>query len=267
MLLLVAAMPIISGAWAQSIRVPAGPAAGTSFAGTAAAPPTTNNAIRVALFNIHGGTGSDNVRDLGRTAECLRGFDLVGLNEVHGPKLWQRTDQCELLAEALGTQWLFAPTEWRFWHGSFGNGLLTDLPVVSWQRMPLARAGAKTHRNMVLAIVEVDRRRVNVLLTHLDSRDATRRQEQLRVAGELFLSLAEPAVLMGDLNTQPGDEQLERLLAAPGVEDCIAHTAEPAPQSRLDWILVRGLRCARAGMIDRGASDHPCYWAELEVAP
>ena len=119
----------------------------------------------------------------------------------------------------------------------------------------------------MLATVEVGGKRVNVVVTHLDSRDVARRQEQLRAVGEIFLSLAEPVLLMGDLNTQVGDHQLEALLAAPSVDDAIAHASVVAPSSRLDWILTRGLECRSAGMIDGGASDHPCYWAELAVAP
>ena len=68
------------------------------------------------------------------------GLDLVGLNEVLGPKLWEKIDQCQELGERLGMSWLFAPTESRWWDGSFGNGMLSGLPVKAWQRIPFPRA-------------------------------------------------------------------------------------------------------------------------------
>jgi endonuclease/exonuclease/phosphatase family metal-dependent hydrolase len=256
---------IAAVAWASSLRIPAGPAAGTSFDGPAAGTAGARDTFRVGIFNIHGGRGKDSRRDLNRTADDVRGLDIIGLNEVLGPKLWWQTDQCQQLGEALGVAWLFAPTESRWWDGSFGNGMLSDLPVVSWQRIPLPRAGAHTYRNVVLSTIDVGSRRVHLLLAHLDSRDSRRRQEQLRTIGDLFLSLAPPAILMGDMNTPPGDPQLKQLLGTSGVADALAATTAAIPPQRIDWILTRGLRTVASGCDDHGASDHPLYWAELEI--
>ncbi len=259
-----AALTMAAVVWLSNVRVSTGPDAGTSFAG-AAAVPAMRTSLRVGIFNIHGGRGQDKNRDLARTAECLRGLDLVGMNEVLGPKLWWQTDQCQQLGELLGVSWLFAPTESRWWDGSFGNGLLCRLPVSAWQRIPLPRAGAHTYRNAVFSTIDVGAHTVRVLLTHLDSRDAERRHEQMRMVGELFLSLAPPAILMGDMNTFPGDPQLDLLLARPGVVDAVAAGMAEPPLRRMDWILTRGLRTIAAGCEDHGASDHPLYWAELEI--
>jgi endonuclease/exonuclease/phosphatase family metal-dependent hydrolase len=264
-LLLVALVAIAVVVSASSVRISAGPAAGTTFDGPAGVTTLARDTFRVGIFNIHGGRGRDQRRDLSRTADDLRGLDLIGLNEVLGPKLWWQTDQCQQLGEALGRAWLFAPTESRWWDGSFGNGMLTAFPVLAWQRMPLPRAGAHTYRNMVLSTLDVGSHRLHVLVSHLDSRDMARRQEQLRTIGELFLSLAAPAILMGDLNTPPGDPQLTRLLASPGVTDALEATTAAIPPHRIDWILTRGLRTVCSGCDDDGASDHPLYWAELEV--
>ena len=250
--------------WASSTRMPSGPAAGTSFDGTPSAN-VARRTIRVGVFNIHGGRGVDRRRDIGRTADVLRGLDIAGLNEVLGPKLWWQTDQCRQLGDQLDVRWLFAPTESRWWDGSFGNGMLTTLPVVSWQRIPLPLAGAHTYRNIVLTSVEVDGRRVQVLLTHLDSRDNERRQEQLRTAGSLFLAISEPAILMGDMNSVPNDAEIERLLSAPGVVDAVAASMPQVPENRIDWIFVRGLRSVASGCENNGASDHSLWWAELEL--
>src|SRR5687767_2320943 len=64
-----------------------GPAAGTSITGPAIAVPRdsqpSRRSIRVCTFNIHGGRDAEGRLDLDRTAGCLVGWDLIGLNEVH----------------------------------------------------------------------------------------------------------------------------------------------------------------------------------------
>jgi len=252
--------------WAGERRVPAGAAEGATLSGAIVTPRASGSSLRVGSFNIHAGKGIDGQRSIQRTADCLRGMDLVALNEVAGGRPWEDWNQSQQLGEALGCQWLFAPTESRLGHGSFGNGLLTRCKALYWQRIPLDLAGANTHRNVVVTAIEIEGVRVNVLLTHLDSRDLARRHNQLRAVGELFLSLAEPAILLGDLNSGPEDEQLQRLLAAPGVVDAVTAGGAGPATGRIDWILTRGLRTLESGVVDNGASDHPFVWAELEVA-
>jgi endonuclease/exonuclease/phosphatase family metal-dependent hydrolase len=244
-----------------------GGAEGTALRGTlppTPPPPRAGEArtLRVASFNIHGGKGRDGRRDLARTAALLRDFDVVGLNEVHGGD----PDQAERLGRATGMAWLFAPVERMGGRDDFGNGLLSRLPVRHWQRLPISPAGAETHRNIVLARLPVGGRTVNVLVTHL-ARPGDERPGQLRAVAELFLALQPPAVLMGDLNTRRGDEQLERLLAEAGVVDALGVGDEGVPAPAIDWLLVRGLRVVSSGRRDDGSSDHPLVWAELELEP
>ena len=220
--------------------------------------------FRIATFNIHGARGADGTFDFERTARQLAGYDLVGLNEVHGGSLWARVDQAEQLGTRLGLAWLFAPTERRWGRDDFGNGLLCRRADVPWQRIPLAKTSSRSHRNFIWARLTVGDRTVNVLVTHLERGDTDDRHKQLRSLGELFLALAGPTVLMGDLNSAADDPELQRLLAAPGVRDALAERQIQSP-TRIDWILVRGLTVLDAGLVDQGASDHPLAWAELEV--
>ena len=237
-------LAIVGAVTVSSVRIPAGPAGGTKFDGQISAPVAESSSgrrtFRVGIFNIHGGRGRDHIRDLARTASCLCELDIVGLNEVLGPKLWWQTDQTQQLGEILGLSWLYAPTESRWWDGSFGNGMLSALAGAQLAANSTSRAGAHTYRNIVLSTFELDGHSVHVVLTHLDSRDNARRQEQLRVAGELFLALDEPAILMGDLNTAPDDPQLARLLAMPGVIDAFAASAPRFPRTELtgSWRVV-----------------------------
>jgi len=157
--------------------------------------------------------------------------------------------------------WLFAPTERRWWHDHFGNGALSDNQVRSWQQIPLDTAGSKSGRNALLVSIDhFDAQPLRALVTHLDRSDP-QRSAQLRTVIDLFLALAPPAILLGDLNSTVDDPLIQRLLAAPGAVDALAGTS--AGKGRIDWIVSRGLKCTKSGMIPAGPSDHPCFWAEF----
>jgi endonuclease/exonuclease/phosphatase family metal-dependent hydrolase len=254
-----------------SIRQPTGPAEGKAFASVTASnhasvtPLAESKRFRLATFNIHGAKGTDRIVDLSRTAACLKGAQFVGLNEVHGPWLWQQDSQAAALAVLLDMPSLFAPTERRWGHYEFGNGALTTLPVRSWQRIPLSRNEAKSFRNVIRVTAMIGDAPLHILVTHLDRSRDSERVHQLQAVCEMFLSLAAPAVLMGDLNTTRDDPTLEKLLATPGVVDALDRLPIEAPDRRIDWILVRGLKCLDRGSIDTAASDHPCYWVDCEL--
>jgi len=261
LLVLAGAAFIGSGAY----RLSGAPDQGTAFHGEVTAKRTAPALLRVATFNIHGGAGLDGVRDLKRTAECLQGLDLIGLNEVRGAWLRVDGDQAAALGRELGLSWLFAPTERRWWHEHFGNALLTSLPLLSWQRIPLAGPPRESHRNVLLARLVCGESTLQVLTTHLER--GRYRESQLRAVLNLFLAMAPPAVLLGDLNTSEQDPILQDLLTTPGIHDPVREFLGAATPSRIDWVLTRGLRAVRAQVCANGASDHPCFIAELEIIP
>lgn len=238
------------------------PAAGTSLSGVTGEPPRKRSTLRIATFNIHGGTGRDGRCDLIRTGDALKSFDFVLLNEVHGTYFWQATGQAEQLAELSRKRWLFAPTEERWWHHQFGNAVLTAAGVTWWQRLPLP-GGNRGHRNLVLMEIEHARRMVRIVATHLDRNDPVARAAQLAAASDLFLALAPPVILMGDLNTTADEAPLAVLLSRSDIHDPLHEVLRDGTPRHIDWILTRGLKTVDAGMIDNGASDHPLVWAEL----
>jgi endonuclease/exonuclease/phosphatase family metal-dependent hydrolase len=265
LLLALAALALL--VWAGYRRTPCGSEAGTTFSradggGFGIADKPT---FRAATFNIHGGEGPDGRLDLDRTAECLRGADLVALNEVYGRHFWEPADQAEILGRKTNLAWLFAPAEHRWGHDHFGNGALASLPVESWQRFPLPQHDGHSCRNLLLAAFSHRGRTVRAVIAHLDRSHDRDRQRQLALAADLFLALAEPAILMGDMNTTADEPGMRRLLSRPGVGDPVAEILRERTPRRIDWILTRGLEAVDAGLVDLGASDHPCVWAELRL--
>jgi len=247
-LLLLIVIAVFIGGGSQ--KVGTGPASGDSLAGPPASRPS-GNLLRVATFNIDGGVHLD------RIAEVIRGFDLVGLEEVHS------SDQIQTLSRELALPGLFAPVERQWWHESFGNGVLTSLDVDHWQRIPLSSSIADSNRNLLLLRLQFAGKPLNVIITHLERHDD--HNAELRTVIVLFESLQEPAILMGDLNTRKDDAQIAALRNTPGVTDAIGAALNDKTPDSVDWIFARGLRLVRSGFTDNGASDHPAAWAELSV--
>ena len=247
-----------------SLRRPAGPAQGTTFQGKVLeAAWSQRKILRVATYNIHGGRDARGHGSLAGIAECLRGADIVALNEVHGGLGGRQDNHAMILGEQLGLAWLFAPHERRWWRDHFGSGCLTSLPVLYWQRVPLAAPQSGRERNVVWIQLRYQEQVLQVLVTHLDRQ--TDRETQLQSVARLFLTLSEPCLLLGDLNSGENDAILQTLLSTQGVRDPVRDFLGPATPSRIDWILARGMIGLRANVCDHGASDHPCFVVELEV--
>jgi len=261
--------------WDAGRHRPTGPAFGTDLEGRAPEWPAGRKTLRLATFNIHFGKGDDGRVDLARTAECLEGLDLAGLQEVRCRKFLGAYHQANWLAERLRLGWVFAPAV-RRWHCSeAGNAALSRLPVRFWQRIPLPQVHDHSHRNMLLlelylppaAASPKSSQSLRVLITHLNQRYPAERRIQFQAASHLFLALDPPAVLMGDLNTPPEDPLLRQLLARDDVCDAVGRILGPKAPKRIDWIITRGLEVVDAGIGHTEASDHPVVWAKVRFRP
>jgi endonuclease/exonuclease/phosphatase family metal-dependent hydrolase len=242
----------------EAIKIPTGPAQGTGLAGPSVSGPE-GDSFRVGTFNIDGGMGTDDVTDLDRTARCLQHLDFIGLNEVHGGMF---DNQAHILSEKLKLPFMYEPVERQWWHESFGNAIFSDMPIEHWERVVLPNRWLQPYRNYVLTDVRWHKKNVHFLTTHIEWKSGG--VEQRQIVSDLFLSLPTPAILMGDLNAPPGDEQIKRLHETPGVEEAINAILGDQPH-RIDWIFLRGLETMDAGIVNIGASDHPAYWAQVRV--
>jgi endonuclease/exonuclease/phosphatase family metal-dependent hydrolase len=224
--------------------------------------------LRVATFNIHAGVGRDGIRDLERTAQCLPGLDVVALQEVRNPRLGFSGPQVSEVADKLGMAWVFVPAERQWWHNHYGTALLTRASLTDCVRIPLQALSRQRFRTAFLANFHFRGRIVHLLAVHLvvNSEDNTH-EAQLRTAVDLFLSLAEPAILMGDFNEVRSHPQLVRLLGVPGVQNALANvTRTDVKKDHIDWIITRGFRTIHAEWTQNSASDHPVARAELELS-
>ena len=249
------------------LRWPLGSASGDGVSGTLPHVQSNKTVYRVATFNMHSGVGEDDVFNLNRTIDQVRDTNLCALQEVRGYYFGAAKNQAQSLGQATQHAWLFAPTEHCYWHDEFGNGLLTRLPVQNWVRIPLPIEPVHSgRRNCVIARVSFAGRVVPVMIAHVDrDQDQT---NQLQMLGRLFESLQSPSLLLADLNAESKNPAVQAILAQTGVHDCIAESsADVQTHDRIDWILSRGFRTVKGGHTQNGASDHPIYWADVELLP
>jgi len=249
-------------AW-LALRQPTGPDAGIGPQVPATAPAEVGPALSVAQFNIRRGRGVDGDVDLWRTAACLTGMEVVGLNEVGGGAVFGLGEnQAFWLAGQLGLAGVFAPTEWRFGHAHFGNGLLSALPVLGWVRVPLLHADSTARRNVLIARLLYRGVPVTVLVAHVDRVDD--RERQLPALLELFLAAPQPSILMGDMNATADHPAILAILTRPDVVASNGNLPGLAPRpGSVDWIMARGFDAVGASVCDVGASDHPRVALEL----
>jgi endonuclease/exonuclease/phosphatase family metal-dependent hydrolase len=226
------------------------------------------SSLRVATFNIHAGVGRDGIRDLGRTAAALTDLDVAALQEVRNPLLGFKGPQVSDVANKLGMAWLFVPAEKRWWRNDYGNGLLTRVPLTDCVRIPLPTPSRQRFRAALLTNFSYQGRTVHVVAVHIDKdMEQNTHDIQLRTVFDLFLSLQEPAILLGDLNEFGTHPEIVRLLGTAGVHNALADIPRPTVKSDpIDWIITRGFRTVRAEWRPTPSSDHPVACAELQLS-
>lgn len=201
------------------------------------------------------------MRDLSRAAKVVQAADLVALQEVHSDS-WG-ANQAQQLAADLSVGWIFAPTLRRWRRNYRGNGLLTTMVVSHWQTYHLPNVEGRRFRVYTVARTTLGDTDISVLFTHLHTRKG--REQQLKVVLEHFAHLPVPAVLVGDLNSKPGDAVLARYLPVDHVDAISLVLGGRDEADRVDWILTRGLEITAGDSVGKGVSDHPYYWVEARV--
>jgi endonuclease/exonuclease/phosphatase family metal-dependent hydrolase len=245
-------------AWYWIMITPAGPASGRpTFVATRPAPAT----LRVAQWNIHRGLGTDQVRDFNRIADHLHGFDLIALNEI---SQFNEPNDAEFLGRKLNLHALCFPREWSMSKIEVGDGLLTAFPVDHFKTFTLHQSREAGYRILTLCRVRVGEQVINVLITHIDRKPADH-DHQLDSALQTFRSLQPPALLMGDLNSMASSRLMKEILSEPDVVEPFRILNVETEETRIDWILARGLHPLRAGTTPRGPSDHPMFWVEFQM--
>lgn len=197
---------------------------------------------RVATSNIRHGLGPDGRVDLTRTAREIASLeaDVVGLQEVD-VRFGDRSDhedQAGRLGELLGRRAVFGavldlpPASAGAARRRYGPALLTEHEVLEEQMHllpahPGVAAPAEPRGVLRVRLRRADGSELEVLVTHLDNVDRAHRTAQVQGIVDLARDLEGPAVLLGDMNAEPGAPELAALPAT-GWQDAAGRREDPA---------------------------------------
>ncbi|MFJ9039899.1 endonuclease/exonuclease/phosphatase family protein [Streptomyces sp. NPDC102406] len=248
--------------------------------------------LRIATYNIHAGSGMDEVFDLDRQAAALRALDadVIGLQEVdvHWGARSQGLDVARELAGRLGMRVSFAPiysldpATAGGPRREFGVAVLSRYPIRAAVNHEITRlstqdphpepAPAPGFGEVTLKVRGVP---VQVFVTHLDYRpDPAVRAAQISdtrriMADERRAVPGARQILLGDFNAPPSAPELAPLwgeLRDAGPAEGGTYPAA-APVRRIDYVAVgAGVRVRSATVpAEATASDHRPVVAEVSV--
>ena len=252
--------------------------------GTASPAAAQEQTLRVMTYNIHAGVGGlEQIADVIRDAAP----DIVGLQEVD--VYWSArsgfADLAGELAAALGM-------DMRFGHiydlpsdttgrppRRYGLAILSRYPITSFRNHLLPRSSSIAREPEPLprpgfleAHIDVNGTAVRFFNTHLDYR-ANPRVRTMQVAETLTLigELDQPTLLVGDLNAQPQDGELQPLFARmrdawSGQTDAGLTFRADSLVKRIDYVLHSAHFTPRAArVVTSDASDHLAVVADLTL--
>ena len=238
--------------------------------------------LRVMTYNIRSGNGS-----LAGTAAAIRALhpDLVGLQEVdvHWAERSAFADQATELGRMLGMEVRFA----RIYHlappqsgappREFGVALLSRFPITGFRDDTITRLSTQDSNpvprpmpGLLDATVDVHGTPVRVFDTHLDYRSNPRvRETQVAEMLAFIDGLAQPTLVLGDMNAKPAAPELQPLFQrlhdawSAGAGPGFTYPAE-SPDERIDYIFVSPqFRVRSATVPATEASDHRPVVADL----
>jgi endonuclease/exonuclease/phosphatase family metal-dependent hydrolase len=156
-------------------------------------------ALRIATYNIHRCIGRDGLENPQRIATVLRDLDadLVALQEVaFDPDA--PGNRLQFLADAIGAQAIPGPTLLEA-RGRYGNALLSRRTIREVRRIDIS-VPAREPRGVIQIVLEIRRRTVVIIATHLGLSFEERRYQMGRIMALLESPPADVTILMGDFN-------------------------------------------------------------------
>ncbi len=232
--------------------------------------------IRVLTFNILHGATTKGDFDLDKIASVIRATnpDLVALQEVDFKT--KRAKNYDLVTE-LG--WRTKMTSlfgraMKFDGGSYGEGILTKMPIIASRNVPLPHSPSNEPRTALEVTVELESGDTICFIgTHLEhQKNNPDRVDQTKKINEVFTAKKFPTILAGDLNDTPESEPITILYQF--WTDSSGNNPEPTfssdhPTRKIDYIMYHPSNKWKVietkVICDTIASDHCALLSVLEL--
>ncbi len=230
--------------------------------------------VRLMTYNLH--CGVDPLGHLGLDALAVaieaERPDVVVLQEVsRGWLVNGSVDMPTWLSQRLGMPFVFAPTADPLW----GNAVLSRRPIENTEAIDLPTEELLIRRGLLAAHINLgEGESLNAIVTHFhDPEDGGAIRELESQAVVDFWRGRHRTALAGDLNAQPGAEEIEVLRRA-GLQDvfevagAVPGETHPAtePRQRIDYIWTSpDLRPTDVKVPWTHASDHLPVVATLDI--
>lgn len=211
--------------------------------------------------------GRSKMDNLDRLAEVLPQFDMIGLQEADAGSLRSGfLNQTRYLAETAGMPfWSHQPNRAMARLAHSANGLISRLQPHSVLDYPLP--SRIPGRGALLAQFGEGEDALAVMIAHL-SLSAPARARQLAFIAELLQDFPH-AILMGDLNTEPGSAEMRHLFAKCKLQPpAQSNPTFPSwkPRRALDHILTSpALQVEKVWTLPQAFSDHLALAAEIRL--
>ena len=193
--------------------------------------------------------------------------DVVGLQEVSG-------NQAELIAKALGMEYVYGSHNSTGYGSWWGNAILTKSILIESEKVALGGSTGK-NRSMITAIANVDQQPIVFASVHIDHR--VRDNRSIEAILSFLDSIEIPVVLIGDFNMRPWSPRAIALTEYSGLIDAAGSpdtermgTWDSPSGKRIDYIFVQSdhFNVVDSALVTdeyQHASDHIAYYAVIEL--
>ena len=229
-------------------------------------PAQAKKTLRVMTYNIHVGVGMDKKLDLQRIADVINRErpDLVGLQEVdRGVRRTEGRDEIVELAKLTQMEFAFAPNL-DYQGGKYGVAILSRWPIKKTVHRMFENKRESERRGMLHVEIEVDKKTVNFVTTHLDYQFEDGRLFETEQLMRFLDGAKGPLIVVADLNDIPDGSAYKLMrtkfddawLASRAKGDGFSYPADK-PVKRIDHIFYgKGVRAKKVWVIATLASDH-----------
>jgi endonuclease/exonuclease/phosphatase family metal-dependent hydrolase len=233
--------------------------------------------IRVMTYNIHVGVGMDKKLDLQRIADVINRErpDLVGLQEVdRGVRRTEGKDEIVELAKMTSMEFAFAPNL-DYQGGKYGVAILSRWPIKNTVHRMFENKRESERRGMLAIEIEVDKKTINFVTTHLDYQFEDGRLFETEQLMSFLDGAKGPLIVVADLNDVPEGSAYKLMrtkfddawVTSRAKGDGFSYPADK-PVKRIDHIFYRTgdrVRAKKAWVVATLASDHVPVVAEVEI--